>query len=82
MTERKPFWQPKISVPQPAKIPEPTMPEAATAVFCEFVGESVAAGSLGRYCFNATFCPARCFSDPKVFAECTFRLEKLQENSH
>jgi len=80
VTEWKPFWSPKstdtVSVLN-AKVHEPVVDRSAAGC-CEFVGGLVDATCEGRYCFNGTFCPARCFKDSKVFAGCSLRLDKLK----
>lgn len=47
---------------------------------CEFVGSLVDPTITARVCFDRTFCPARVFSDPKIFGSCPARLEKLHAN--
>jgi hypothetical protein len=78
MTEWKPFWQPKGTISVQSAGSAEIADRKPNAGLCEFVGDIIDPVCEGRYCSDGTFCPASCFKDPKVFARCTFRLEKLK----
>jgi hypothetical protein len=78
VTEWKPFWQPKLTVSAQRTKAAEVADREPTAGFCECVGDEIDPLCEGRYCLDRTFCPASCFKDPKVFARCTTRLEKMK----
>ena len=53
--------------------------DVAPSGSCEFVGDPIYKGSSGRKCgVDGIFCPARIYSNSKVFGSCSTRLEKLK----
>ena len=71
----QPLWRPKETKPT---VKAPTVVGATVPPgCCEFVGDLVDPLIDGRRCIDNTFCPKRFFADPKIFALCPTRLEKL-----
>lgn len=73
---RLPIWKPKET--KPAAKSSVFLGTPAPAGCCEFVGGLVDPTIDGRRCIDNTFCPKRIFSDPKIFALCPTRLDKLK----
>jgi hypothetical protein len=74
--EGLPLWKPKETIS--GTNTSGSLDVSAPVGCCEFVGELVAAGCDGRYCFNGTFCSPKVFADAKVFVNCPTRKDKLK----
>jgi len=75
--ERQPIWKPKETNGQakPSDVLYGFLPPGC----CEFVGVLIHPSIEGRRCIDHTFCPKRLFSDPKFFASCPTRKQKLKD---